>query len=158
MAEQVPNVENTAQESNNEPNAKNRNKTVDNPVKTDGVVSQKESKESEVLKAFFEKQGLSEEELKKAISMYKENIPKSAPDVIVAKEKEQKYMLSNTQRPRWLTDEVIKELTNDIAICPNPYTEQDINELELDGTVDLKRNNAYMAIKTLKKYGILHDI
>ena len=61
---------------------------------------------------------------------------------------------SNINRPDWLTDEAIKELRHDIAICPNPYTEEDIANWVFDGANDFKRDNAYMAIKTLKKYGI----
>ena len=63
-------------------------------------------------------------------------------------------MTSNISRPKWLTDEVVEELRHDIEICPNPYTKKEVQELKLDGTVDMKRSNAYMAIKTLNKYGI----
>ena len=63
-------------------------------------------------------------------------------------------MTSNISRPKWLTNEVIDDLRHDIEICPNPYTKKEIQELKLDGTVDMKRHNAYSAIKTLTKYGI----
>lgn len=61
---------------------------------------------------------------------------------------------SDYDRPEWLTDKVVEELRHDIAICPNPYTDSEVANLEFDGNVDMKRDNAYMAIKTLNKYGI----
>ena len=60
----------------------------------------------------------------------------------------------NPNRPKWLTEDVIKELRHDIETCPDPYTDEEIATLEFDGKIDMKRDNAYMAIKTLNKYGI----
>ena len=63
-------------------------------------------------------------------------------------------MKSNIARPKWLTDEAITELRNDIAKCPNPYTKEDVDNIELDGSFDAIRLNAYEAIDTLTYYGI----
>jgi hypothetical protein len=65
-------------------------------------------------------------------------------------------MESNTcpSRPDWLTDEVIAKLRNDIATCPSPYTQEEVDELEFDAPFDFKKHNAYMAIKTLKLFNI----
>ena len=57
-------------------------------------------------------------------------------------------------KPDWLADEVIAKLRNDIAICPSPYTQEEVDELEFDAPFDFKKHNAYMAIKILKRYGI----
>lgn len=63
-------------------------------------------------------------------------------------------MASNIIKPSWLNDSVIAKLRNDIAICPNPYTKEEVNGIELDGAFDVKRLNAYEAINTLNHYGI----
>jgi predicted kinase len=63
-------------------------------------------------------------------------------------------MESNISKPEWLTDEIIEDMRNDIAICSNPYTENDIDNLYFDGELDQLRLNAYNAIKTLTEYGI----
>ena len=57
-------------------------------------------------------------------------------------------------KPDWLADEVIAKLRNDIATCPSPYTQEEVDELEFDAPFDFKKHNAYMAIKILKRYGI----
>ena len=57
-------------------------------------------------------------------------------------------------KPDWLADEVIAKLRNDIAICPSPFTQEEVDELEFDAPFDFKKHNAYMAIKILKRYGI----
>ena len=57
-------------------------------------------------------------------------------------------------KPDWLADEVIAKLRNDIAICPSPYTQEEVDELEFDAPFDLKKHNAFMAIKTLKLFYI----
>ena len=57
-------------------------------------------------------------------------------------------------KPDWLADEVIAKLRNNIAICPSPYTQEEVDELEFDAPFDFKKHNAYMAIKILKRYGI----
>ena len=69
---------------------------------------------------------------------------------------ERKSMESNIypSRPDWLTDELIAEFRNDIAICPSPFTQEEVDELEFDAPFDFKKHNAYMAIKILKRYGI----
>lgn len=63
-------------------------------------------------------------------------------------------MESNIIKPKWLDEQTIEELRNDIAICPNPYTEEDVDNIELDGSFDAQRLNAYEAINTLNRYGI----
>lgn len=63
-------------------------------------------------------------------------------------------MDSNTTFPKWLTPEIITKKRNDIKKCPNPYTEEEINKLELDGDLDVDKMRSYMAIKLFKKYGI----
>ena len=63
-------------------------------------------------------------------------------------------MESSIIRPKWLTDEAIKELRSDIAKCPNPYTKEDVDNIELDGNYDPERLYAYEAIDTLTSYGI----
>ena len=57
-------------------------------------------------------------------------------------------------KPDWLADEVITKLRNDIAICPSSYTQEEVDELEFDAPFDLKKHNAFMAIKTLKLFNI----
>lgn len=57
-------------------------------------------------------------------------------------------------KPDWLADEVIAKLRNDIAICPSPYTQEEVDELEFDAPFDLIKHNAFMAIKTLKLFNI----
>ena len=57
-------------------------------------------------------------------------------------------------KPDWLADEVIAKLRNDIAICPSPYTQEEVDELEFDAPFDFKKHNAFMAIKTLKLFNI----
>ncbi len=63
-------------------------------------------------------------------------------------------MESNIIKPKWLDEQTIEELRNDIAICPNPYTKEEVDCIELDGSFDAQRLNAYEAIKTLTHYGI----
>ena len=41
-------------------------------------------------------------------------------------------------KPDWLADEVIAKLRNDIAICPSPYTQEEVDELEFDAPLILK--------------------
>ena len=57
-------------------------------------------------------------------------------------------------KPDWLADEVIAKLRNDIAICPSPYTQEEVDELEFDAPFYFKKHNAFMAIKTLKLFYI----
>lgn len=66
-------------------------------------------------------------------------------------------MDSNTylQRPDWLTDELIKDLKDQLDDCPNPYTAEEARNIPLDGDMDLKRYNAYTAKKILAKYGFM---
>ncbi|MEE0859430.1 MAG: hypothetical protein U0M12_08205 [Acutalibacteraceae bacterium] len=60
-----------------------------------------------------------------------------------------------SQRPDWLTDEIVEELKKDLVRCSNPYTEEEVEELECDGYIDIKRANAKTAKDILVKYGIL---
>ena len=67
-------------------------------------------------------------------------------------------MDTNTQaKPDWLTEEVINDLKNDLLICPNPYTDEDIKRLPLDGEIDIRRSNAKTAKEILSKYGLLEE-
>ena len=61
-------------------------------------------------------------------------------------------MESNTcpSRPDWLTDEVIAKLKNDIAICPSPYTQKEVDELEFDTPFDFKSITHLWQLKTLR--------
>lgn len=61
------------------------------------------------------------------------------------------------KRPDWLTDDKIKKLKQELIECPNPYTEEELAELKYDGDVDIRRHNAYTALKTLKRFGLLED-
>lgn len=68
-------------------------------------------------------------------------------------------MESNTYppRPEWLTDEAVESLREDLKICPNPYTEEDIKNWIYDGDMDVRRSNAYTAKRILAKYGLLEE-
>ena len=61
------------------------------------------------------------------------------------------------KRPDWLTDEVVKEMKQTLKDCQNPYTQEDIDDLEFDGAIDFKRLHAYDALEILSKYGLLKD-
>lgn len=61
----------------------------------------------------------------------------------------------NLQKPDWLTDSAIASLKKDIMECPTPYTKEEVEELEYDGLIDMKRYNAYVAKKLLTKYGMI---
>ena len=63
----------------------------------------------------------------------------------------------NTKLPDWLTDDQIKTFKQYLKSCPEPYTEKEIKELELDASFDIKRHEAYLAKKILVKYGLLED-
>lgn len=66
-------------------------------------------------------------------------------------------MESNTSKPRpwWLTNESIARLRKSLKDCSNPYTEEDIDALELDDpNFSIMRYNAYTAKRLLTKYGI----
>lgn len=66
-------------------------------------------------------------------------------------------MASNTQGvlPEWLTDEAISNLKNDLAVCDNPYTQKEVEQLELDAPRDMERYNAYVAKKILTAFNLL---
>ena len=66
-------------------------------------------------------------------------------------------MDSNTlpMKPKWLTEEVISSLREDLDKCPNPYTNDDVRNLSLDGSIDIERANAKTAKDILTKYGLL---
>ena len=66
-------------------------------------------------------------------------------------------MNSNTQEslPEWLTDDVIADLRNDLAVCANPYTQEEVEQLELDAPRDMARYNAYFAKKVLSAYNLI---
>ncbi len=61
------------------------------------------------------------------------------------------------KRPDWLTDEMIEKMRKDIKDCSNPYTDEDVKELELDGVIDFQRLNARHALRVLGKYRLLED-
>lgn len=56
-------------------------------------------------------------------------------------------------KPDWLTDDKIKEFKQELKECPNPYTEEELSELEYDGDVDIERHNAYVAREILEHFG-----
>lgn len=60
-------------------------------------------------------------------------------------------------RPDWLTDEKIKSLKEDLEECSNPYTEEEVERLEYDGYIDIKRANAYTAKQILEEFGLLDN-
>ena len=64
-------------------------------------------------------------------------------------------MNSNIPKPDWLTDELIEELKIDIAECDNPYTDEEMDQIDFDGSIDWKRYNAAAAKDILSKYGII---
>ena len=66
-------------------------------------------------------------------------------------------MDTNTQktRPDWLTAETIADLRNDLAACDNPYTQEEIEKLELDAPCNMARYNAYFAKKVLSAYNLI---
>lgn len=66
-------------------------------------------------------------------------------------------MGSSTQKPlpKWLTDDTIAGLRDDLASCDNPYTQEEIEQLELDAPCDMARYNAYFANKVLTAYNLL---
>lgn len=61
----------------------------------------------------------------------------------------------NIPKPDWLTDELIDEMKTDIADCDNPYTYEEMNEIDFDGYIDWRRYNAAAAKDILTKYGII---
>lgn len=64
-------------------------------------------------------------------------------------------MNSNIKRPEWLTDEVVERYKEYIAECDNPYTEEEMEEIPLDGMVDIVRWRAHHARIVLEKYGLM---
>lgn len=61
----------------------------------------------------------------------------------------------NTQRPWWLTDEIIEQLKKDLEAFPNPYEgAPPETDFEFDGLVDMKREKAQSALDILTKYNI----
>ena len=64
-------------------------------------------------------------------------------------------MSSTIKKPDWLTAQKILELKEMVLSCANPYTEEDVKRIELDGKCDLHRYNAFLAKQTLEHYGIL---
>lgn len=57
--------------------------------------------------------------------------------------------------PDWLTDELIEELKINIAECDDPYTDEEMAQIDFDGDIDWKRYNAAAAKDILLKYGII---
>lgn len=62
---------------------------------------------------------------------------------------------TSSKRPDWLTDEAVEELKSDLVACPNPYTKEDIANIEMDALVDIARYNAYVAKDILTAYGLI---
>lgn len=60
-------------------------------------------------------------------------------------------------RPEWLTDKQIEAFRKCLKECPNPYTDEDIKQLELDGDYDVKRSMAHTAKTILEEYGLLEE-
>lgn len=61
----------------------------------------------------------------------------------------------NIPTPDWLTDELIEELKDSIAKCDNPYTDEEMAQIDFDGDMDWKRYNAAAAKDILLKDGII---
>ena len=62
---------------------------------------------------------------------------------------------TSKERPEWLTDEQIEAFRQDLRDCPDPYTDEDMeNMLYDDPTFDLMRANARSAKMILTEYGI----
>ncbi len=58
-------------------------------------------------------------------------------------------------RPQWLTDEAIASMRQDLKDCPNPYTDEDMANMENDDpNFSIIRFGAYNAKRLLTKYGI----
>lgn len=57
--------------------------------------------------------------------------------------------------PDWITDEKIQKMRQRLKECPNPYTDEEMRELELDDpNFSWIRFNARTAKKILTEYGI----
>lgn len=67
-------------------------------------------------------------------------------------------MDSNTERPKWLTDEKIAQYREWLSKA-EPYTEEEIMDIPFDGDMfaeyDMNRQLAYDAQTILKKYDLL---
>lgn len=61
----------------------------------------------------------------------------------------------NSNLPKWLTKEVVERLKADIEACPNPYTKEEVLNLPYDEGCDMLRLNAYEALDTLTRYGLI---
>ena len=61
----------------------------------------------------------------------------------------------NIQIPDWLTEDEINRLRKCVSSCDNPYTEQEMQDIPLDGFWDISRLEAYEAKRVLQKYGLL---
>ena len=60
----------------------------------------------------------------------------------------------SSQNPNKLTDDYIRSMREYIKKCPNPYTDEDVDNLPFDGYIDPLRMNAYAAIVILTRHGI----
>jgi len=65
-------------------------------------------------------------------------------------------METNTvpQRPKWMTDDTLAELREDIRKCSDPYTDDEMKECQFMDEVDELRFNAKTAIDILTHFGI----
>lgn len=66
-------------------------------------------------------------------------------------------MDSNTskERPEWLIYEQITAFRLDLMECPDPYTDEEMNDLDCDDpTFNLRSPNAHAAKMILTEYGI----
>lgn len=56
--------------------------------------------------------------------------------------------------PDWLTDDIVKMYRQNLSLA-EPYSEEEFDNIPLDGKFDVKRYKAYSAKKTLEKYGLI---
>lgn len=66
-------------------------------------------------------------------------------------------MVSDIQRPDWLTDELIEKLREEIKNCDNPYTHDEFRSLPFDGGYSPRRYNAMLAHDIFVEYGIDYE-
>ena len=75
----------------------------------------------------------------------------------VSQEEKRMGLNKDIKRPDWLTEEAIADMRHDLELCDNPYTKEEVLDLEYDGWYDARRYNAYLAIDILSEYGLLED-
>lgn len=64
-------------------------------------------------------------------------------------------LYTNSEKPEWLTDDEVKKMKVYISECSNPYTKEELENISLDGDIDVLRWRAYEAKRILTEYGLL---